>query len=70
MIDLWYKYQKNRDLIHKILKKKQGTKLDLPSSKEPKQKAQSNLPDLLPESIFQQQRLMEILAEINEMNEE
>jgi hypothetical protein len=37
---------------------------------EPKQKAQSNLQDLLPESIFQQQGLMEILAEINEMNEE
>lgn len=48
----------------------------LPGSKsggldeEPKQKAQSNLPDLLPESIFQQQGLMELLAEINEMNEE
>ena len=37
---------------------------------EPKQKAQSNLQDFLPESIFQQQGLMEILAEINEMNEE
>ena len=48
----------------------------LPGSKfggldeEPKQKAQSNLPDLLLEFIFQQQGLMEILAEINEMNEE
>nr|POE95328.1 hypothetical protein CFP56_05686 [Quercus suber] len=50
--------------------------ISLPGSKsggldeEPKQKAQSNLPDLLPESIFQQQGLMELLAEINEMNEE
>jgi hypothetical protein len=37
---------------------------------EPKQKAQSNLQDFLPKSIFQQQGLMEILAEINELNEE
>ncbi|XP_059443691.1 uncharacterized protein LOC132175686 [Corylus avellana] len=48
----------------------------LPGSKsggldeEPKQKLQSNLPDLLPESIFEQQGLLELLAEINEMNEE
>ena len=48
----------------------------LPGSKfggldeEPKQKQQSNLPDLLPESIFEQQGLLELLAEINEMNEE
>ena len=37
---------------------------------EPKQKAQSNLQDFLPETIFQQQGLMDILAKINEMNEE
>jgi len=50
--------------------------ISLPGSKfggldeQPKQKLQSNLPDLLPESIFEQQGLLELLAEINEMNEE
>ena len=37
---------------------------------EPKQKLDSKLPDFLPESIFKQQGLMELLAEINEMNED
>lgn len=51
--------------------------ISLPGSKfaglgeeEPTQKPQSNPPDLFPESVFQQQGLMELLAEINEMNEE
>ncbi|KAG2678241.1 hypothetical protein I3760_12G134500 [Carya illinoinensis] len=52
--------------------------ISLPGSKsggldheEPKQKPQySNIHDLLPDSIFQQQSLMELLTEINEMNEE
>ncbi|KAG6689967.1 hypothetical protein I3842_11G199900 [Carya illinoinensis] len=51
--------------------------ISLPVSKsgglegEPKQlKPQSYLPGLLPDSIFKQQGLMELLAEINEMNEE
>ncbi|KAJ7963628.1 putative Transmembrane protein, partial [Quillaja saponaria] len=50
--------------------------ISLPRSKicdlteEPKQKLQTNLPDFLPESIFRQQGLMELLAEISEMNEE
>ncbi|KAB1215107.1 hypothetical protein CJ030_MR4G016282 [Morella rubra] len=50
--------------------------ISLPESKsgcleeEPKQKPESNFPDLLPESVLQQQGLMELLAEINEMNEE
>ncbi|XP_040986242.1 uncharacterized protein LOC121234380 [Juglans microcarpa x Juglans regia] len=51
--------------------------ISLPVSKsgglegEPKHlKLQSDLPGLLPDSIFEQQGLMELLAEINEMNEE
>ncbi|KAI4306212.1 hypothetical protein L6164_029506 [Bauhinia variegata] len=39
-------------------------------SEEPKQKLLSKLPDFLPESIFNQQGLVELLAEINEMNED
>ncbi|KAI4307874.1 hypothetical protein L6164_031004 [Bauhinia variegata] len=39
-------------------------------SEEPKQKLLSKLPDFLPESIFKQQDLVELLAEINEMNED
>ena len=37
---------------------------------EPKQKLESNLPEFLPESIFKQQGLMELLEEINEINED
>lgn len=37
---------------------------------ELKQKMQPNLPDFLPESVFSQQGFMELLADINEMNEE
>ncbi|GMJ10420.1 hypothetical protein HRI_004711200 [Hibiscus trionum] len=35
-------------------------------NEEPKQNVQSNLPTFFPESIFQQQELVELLAEINE----
>ncbi|PON94024.1 hypothetical protein TorRG33x02_100630 [Trema orientale] len=41
-----------------------------PEEEEPKQKMQPNLHDFLPESIFSQQGFMELLADINEMNEE
>ncbi|KAK7305244.1 hypothetical protein VNO77_43146 [Canavalia gladiata] len=46
--------------------------INLPSIhfSDPKQKLQSKLPDFLPDSIFKQQGLMELLAEINEMNED
>lgn len=47
-----------------------GSKFGGLDEEVPKQKPQSNLPVLLPESIFEQQGLMELLAEINEMNEE
>ncbi|XP_057433456.1 uncharacterized protein LOC130726238 [Lotus japonicus] len=39
-------------------------------TEEPKQKLGSKLPDFHQESIFKQQCLMELLAEINEMNED
>lgn len=50
--------------------------INLPSShfsgftEEPERKSESELPDFLPESIFKEQNLMELLAEINEMNED
>ncbi|TKY47026.1 suppressor protein SRP40 [Spatholobus suberectus] len=50
--------------------------INLPSShfsdltEDPKQKLQSKLPDFLPDSIFKQQGLTELLAEINDMNED
>lgn len=50
--------------------------INLPSNhfsdltEDPKQKLQSKLPDFLPESFFNQQGLMELLADINEMNED
>ncbi|WVY95085.1 hypothetical protein V8G54_034173 [Vigna mungo] len=50
--------------------------INLPSShfpdlnEDPKQKVQSKLPDFLPDSIFKQQGLMDLLAEFNEMNED
>ncbi|KAG4161763.1 hypothetical protein ERO13_D01G076400v2 [Gossypium hirsutum] len=39
-------------------------------NEEPKPNLQSNLPTLLPEPIFHQQDLVELLEEINEVNEE
>ena len=39
-------------------------------SEEPKENLQSNLPTFFPESIFKQQDRVEILAEMNEVNEE
>lgn len=50
--------------------------INLPSShfsdltEEHKQTLESMLPDFLPESIFKKQGLMELLAEINDMNED
>lgn len=50
--------------------------INLPSNhfseltEDPKQKLQSKLPDLLQDSLFKQQGLMELLAEINDMNED
>nr|ACU20107.1 unknown [Glycine max] len=50
--------------------------INLPSShfpdliEDPKQKLQTKLPDFLPDSIFKQQGLMELLEEINDMNED
>ncbi|XP_039055843.1 uncharacterized protein LOC120198604 [Hibiscus syriacus] len=40
--------------------------IDIPSNEEPKQNMQSSFPTFLPESIFQRQDLVELLAEINE----
>ncbi|CAK7324508.1 unnamed protein product [Dovyalis caffra] len=39
-------------------------------NEESKKKSDSNMPDYLPDSIFRQQGLMELFAEINEVNEE
>ncbi|XVE80533.1 hypothetical protein DITRI_Ditri14bG0147700 [Diplodiscus trichospermus] len=39
-------------------------------SEEGKENLQSNLPTFMPESIFKQQDLVELLAEMNEVNEE
>ncbi|KAI9115660.1 hypothetical protein K1719_013329 [Acacia pycnantha] len=50
--------------------------INLPSSnfcglgKELGQRLESKLPDFLPEAMFKQEGLMELLAEINEMNED
>lgn len=50
--------------------------INLPSShfsgltEERVQKLEAKLPDFLPEAMFKQEGLMELLAEINEMNEE
>ncbi|BAT88506.1 hypothetical protein VIGAN_05201500 [Vigna angularis var. angularis] len=50
--------------------------INLPSShfpdlnEDPKQKVQSKLPEFMPDSIFKQQGLMELLAEFNDMNED
>lgn len=50
--------------------------INLPSShfsgisKEHEQRLESKLPDFLPEAMFKQEVLMELLAEINEMNED
>nr|KYP41347.1 hypothetical protein KK1_037273 [Cajanus cajan] len=50
--------------------------INLPSNhfseltEDPKQKLQSKLPELLQDSLFKQQGLMELLAEINDMNED
>ncbi|KAK7302291.1 hypothetical protein RJT34_13177 [Clitoria ternatea] len=39
-------------------------------TEDPKQNLESKLPDFLPDSIFMQQGLLELLAEINEMNDD
>ena len=39
-------------------------------SEEPKENLKSNLPTFLPESIFKHQDPVEVLAEMNEVNEE
>ncbi|KAK8623022.1 hypothetical protein V6N13_117917 [Hibiscus sabdariffa] len=44
--------------------------IDIPSNEETEQNMQFSLPSLLAESVFQQQDLVELLAEINEVNEE
>ncbi|XP_028768704.1 uncharacterized protein LOC114726283 [Neltuma alba] len=48
--------------------------INLPSShflsKELSQRLESKLPDFLPEAMFKEEGLMELLAEINEMNED
>lgn len=47
--------------------------IQLPSfhfSEESKQKLESKLPDFMPEYIFKQQGLMELLEEMNDMNED
>lgn len=55
------------DLIEINLPK--NSSIDM-NAEESKQKLESNLPDYLPESIFSQEGLMELLADINEVTEE